>query len=138
MKYYLKRSDYVVENMTIDYDKLSKQILDLDPQIRFAGVVNQKGVIVAGGQKENIERILSDDDVKMSIHYALQKRELYTNLAYKIGHETSSITEYEKITMISVPINSNELFLISTEPRVDYLKIIDQVHSAIDSQKSIS
>ena len=121
--------------MTVNYDELSKQVLALDPQVRFAGVANSKGVIVAGGQKENVERLLSDDDVKMSIHYALQKRDLYTNLAYRIGHERSSITEYEKVTMMSIPINSNELFLISTEPRADYLKIIDYVHSALDSQK---
>jgi hypothetical protein len=71
----------------------------------------------------------------MSIHYALQKRELYTNLAYKIGYERSSITEYEIVTMMSIPINSNELFLVSTEPRADYLKIIDYVHSKLDSSK---
>ena len=121
--------------MTVNYDELSKQVLALDPQVRFAGVANSKGVIVAGGQKENVERLLSDDDVKMSIHYALQKRDLYTNLAYRIGYERSSITEYEKVTMMSIPINSNELFLISTEPRADYLKIIDYIHSALDSQK---
>ena len=124
--------------MTVNYDELSKQVLALDSQVRFAGVANSKGVIVAGGQKENVERLLSDDDVKMSIHYALQKRDLYTNLAYRIGHERSSITEYEKVTMMSIPINSNELFLISTETRADYLKIIDYIHSALDSQKDAS
>ncbi|MDH3312015.1 MAG: hypothetical protein OEM28_02575 [Nitrosopumilus sp.] len=121
--------------MTINYDELSKKVLALDSQVRFAGVANSKGELVAGGHNENVEGILSGDEVKMSMHYALQKRELYTNLAYKIGKETSSITEYEKVTMISVPINSNELFMISTEPRADYLKIIDYVHSALDSQK---
>ena len=118
--------------MTINYDNLTKQILDSDSQVRFAGVVNSKGVIVAGGQKENIERLLSDDDVKMSIHYALQKRDLYTNLAYKIGYEKSSITEYDLVTMISIPLNSRELFLISTEPRAEYLKIIDRVYSLLN------
>ena len=121
--------------MTIDYNELSKKIIDLDPQVRFAGVANNKGMIVAGGQKDNVEQLLSEDDVKMAIHYALQKRESFTNLAYKIGNETSSITEYGVVTMISIPINSQELFLISTEPRADYLKIIDYIHSALDSQK---
>jgi len=121
--------------LTIDYNELSKKIIDLDPQIRFAGVANNKGVIVAGGQKDNVKQLLSEDDVKMSIHYSLQKRELFTNLAYKIGNEKSSITEYAVVTMISIPINSQELFLISTEPGADYLKIINYVHSALDSQK---
>ena len=121
--------------MTIDYDEMSKQILDLDPKVRFAGVANSKGEMIAGGHKENIEKILVGDEVSMSIHYALQKRDLYTNLAYKLGHERSSITEYAIVTMINIPINSNELFLISVEPRADYMKIIDYVYSLLDSQK---
>ena len=114
-----------------NYDELTKKILALDPQVRFAGVANNKGELVAGGQKDDVEKLLAEDDVKMSIHYALQKRDLYTNLAYRIGNETSSITEYEKVTMITVPISSSELFLVSTEPRADYLKIIDAVRSEL-------
>ena len=121
--------------MALDYDKLSKQVLDLDPRVRFAGVANSKGELVAGGQKENVEKMLADDEVKMSIHYALQKRDLYTNLAYRIGHERSEIHEFEKVTLISIPINSGDLFMTSTEPRADYLKIINHVHSVLDSQK---
>lgn len=117
------------------YDELCEQILALEPEVRFAGVANSKGELISGGKKKNIESMLSGEDVKMSIHYALQKRDLYTNLAYKIGSERSSITEFEKVTMIGIPINSNDIFLISTEPRADYLKIIDHVHSALDSQK---
>ena len=120
--------------MTINYDELSKQVLDIDPKIRFAGVANSKGEMVAGGQKEDVEKLLDGDNVKMSIHYALQKRDLYTNLAYKIGKEQSSITEYELVTMISIPINSSDLFMVSTEPRADYLKIIDFIHSSLNSQ----
>lgn len=121
--------------MTINYDEMSKQILDLDPEVRFAGVANSKGEMIAGGHKENVEKILVGDEVKMSIHYALQKRDLYTNLAYKLGHERSSITEYAIVTLINIPINSNDLLLISVEPRADYLKIIDHVYSLLDSQK---
>jgi len=123
--------------MIVDYDKMSKQILDLDPKVRFAGVVNSKGEMIAGGHKENLEKLLVGAEVNMSIHYALQKRDLYTNLAYKIGRERSSITEYEIVTMINIPINSNELLLISVEPRSDCTKIIDYVYSLLDSQKDI-
>jgi hypothetical protein len=117
------------------YDQLCKQIIELDPMVRFAGVANSKGELVSGGAKENIDQILSTDEMKMSIHYALQKRDLYTNLAYRIGHERSAVTEYDKVSLISIPINSSDLFMISTEPRADYLKIIDYVHSALESQK---
>ena len=122
--------------MSLNYDEITKKVLDSDPQIRFAGVANSKGEMIAGGQKDNVEKMLDENETKMSIHYALQKRDLYTNLAYKIGNERSSITEYEKVTLISIPINSQELFLTSTEPRADYLKVIDYIHSLIDSPES--
>ena len=134
MKYSERKSNMASEIMTINYDDLTKQILDLDSQVRFAGVANSKGELVAGQHKENVEKMLENDEVGMSIHYALQKRDLYTNLAYKIGSEKSSITEYEKVTMISIPITSQDLCLISTEPRADYLKIIDYVLSVVNSQ----
>jgi len=123
--------------MTIDYNELTKKVLDLESDIRFTGVVNNKGELIAGGYNENIEEILNDHDQKMSIHYALQKRELYTNLAYKLGKEQCSITEYEKVTLITIPINSNELFLVSTEPRAEYFKIIDFVLSSLTLQNNV-
>lgn len=139
-----KRNDEIFQKMalcgdkilTTDYDDMCQQIFALDPHVRFAGVANSKGELVSGGPRDNVETILVNDEMKMSIHYALQKRDLYTNLAYKVGHEMSSITEYEKVTMISIPINSQELFLISTEPRADYLKIIDHIRSELKSQKN--
>ncbi|WP_297591860.1 hypothetical protein [Nitrosopumilus sp.] len=121
----------------IDYSELSKQVLNLYPQVKFAGIVNTKGELVAGGPKNNVEQILTKDESKMSMHYAIQKRELYTNLAYKIGKERSAITEFEKAALVSIPLNSNELFLIRTEIGVDYQKIVNFVYSKIDSKNHI-
>jgi len=123
--------------MAVNYNELTKQVLNIYPEVKFAGIVNVKGEIVAGGHKENVTQILEGDEVKMSIHYAIQKRDLYTNLAYKIGHEKSAITEFEKVIMISIPMNSNELFLVRTDKGINYLKIIEFIYSKIDPKKHI-
>ena len=60
--------------LTADYNELTKQVLNLYPQVKFAGIVNVKGEIVAGGHKENVDQLLVGDEVKMSIHYSIQKR----------------------------------------------------------------
>ncbi|WP_237089240.1 DUF6659 family protein [Nitrosopumilus adriaticus] len=123
--------------MAANYNDLTKQVLNLQPQVKFAAVVNVKGEIVAGGHKENVEQLLVGDNSKMSIHYALQKRDIYTNLTYRIGKERSAITEFEKVAIISIPINSNELFLVRTDKGVDYFKIVEFVYSKLDPQKYI-
>ena len=107
--------------------------MELDSLVRFAGVVNKNGELISGGQKDNVENLLLPEEVKMSIHYALQRRDSYTNLEYKIGDEKSSVTEYEKVTLISIPINHNDLFLSSIEPDSDHYKIINHVCSFLKS-----
>ena len=127
-----------MKKLTVDYNELTKQVLNLYPTSRnLREIVNVKGEIVAGGHKENVDQLLVGDEVKMSIHYSIQKRDIYTNLAYKIGKERSAITEFEKAIIISIPINSNELFLIRTDKGADYLKIVDFVYSKLDPQKYI-
>ena len=59
--------------MTVNYDELSKQVLDLDTQVRFAGVANSKGVMIAGGHKENIEKILEGDNVSITYRIYLSR-----------------------------------------------------------------
>ncbi len=72
----------------------------------------------------------------MSIHYSIKKRDTYTNLEYKIGKESSAITEFEKVIIISIPVNSNELFLIRTDKGANYLEIVDFVHSKLNPQNT--
>ncbi len=52
------------------------------------------------------------------------------NLSYKFGKEKSSITEYEKVTLISLHLDEN-LFLLSIDPDVDYGNIISKTNSII-------
>jgi hypothetical protein len=60
----------------------------------------------------------------MSIHYTYQRWENLQNLEYKIGKEKTSVNEYDKVTLISIPFNENELYLLSSEPKSNYNNII--------------
>lgn len=113
------------------YDALCKNALELDPLIRFTGVMNDFGELYSDFYKEGVYKLLSSDEIRMSLHYTLQRRENVANLSYKIGNEKSTITEYDKVTLICIPINEKELFLLSTEPKADYFGIISKVNSLI-------
>ena len=117
----------------MDKAELCKKALEIDSQIRFTGVVNNKGILTDGGNKEGTESFLSTEEISMATHYTLQRWMQCQNLEYKIGKEKASITEYEKVTMISMPLSGSELFLISTEPNADYLSIIKQASSLLEN-----
>ncbi|NIP61593.1 MAG: hypothetical protein GWN01_05920 [Nitrosopumilaceae archaeon] len=57
------------------------------------------------------------------------------NLAHKIGNEKFSMTEYDKIKQISIPLNGKNLLLISTDLDANHNKIIERSLGLIDANK---
>jgi len=115
----------------MDYEKLCDEVLRVDPQIRFTGILDAKGDLIVE-KNRNDAKLLNPDEVKMSVHYTFERWTRIQNLSYKLGKEKTSITEYEKVTLISLHFEKN-LFLLSTEPGVDYMKIISKTSSLISS-----
>ena len=56
----------ILDITTMDFDKLCKDILDLDPKVRFAGVCDDSGEIKFGGQREGVTNLLSKEETKRS------------------------------------------------------------------------
>ena len=108
----------------MDYDELCKNVLGLDSKIRFVGVVNTQGVQINSMNQEGVEDYLSPSELKMSLHYSMVEWEKSKNLSHKIGYERASVVEYDKVTLISIPLNSSDLFVASIEPNEDYFKMI--------------
>jgi len=35
----------------MDYERVCKKVMELDPKIRFAGLINEKGRLIGGGMR---------------------------------------------------------------------------------------
>ena len=111
----------------MDFDMLCKSILEIDPLVRFAGVCDHTGEIKHGGHANGIQNLLSADETKRSNLQALARWGLRNTLAPKIGYGKYSMTEYEKIKRITMPLKGEHLLLVTTEIRADHVKIIRAV-----------
>jgi len=116
----------------LDYSKLCQKSLEIDPEIRFAGILDKEGCLVFGIHKDGVTSLLNDDEVKMSIHYTFQRWENLQNLEYKIGKEKTAVNEYDKVTLISIPFNKDDLFLVSSEPKSNYNNILTKTKSILE------
>ena len=117
----------------MDYEKLCKNILELDPKIRFTGVVNTKGVLINNVEQKGVEQYLSPDELKMSIHYSMWEWEKSQNLSHELCFEKSSVLEYDKVSLISIPIDNSNLFVASIEPNEDFFKMILKIKPMIEN-----
>ena len=111
----------------MDYGKLCKDILNLDPKIRYAGICDNTGETKFGGQRQGVQNLLSLEETKRSNLQALARWALRNSLSPKIGKGKYAIAEYEKLKRITVPLENDHLLLITTEVEADHQKIIDNV-----------
>ena len=117
----------------MDFDNLCKRILDMDKNIRFAGVCDESGEIKYGNQREGVENILSNEETKKSNLQALARWGLRNSLAPKIGKGKYAMAEYEKIKRITIPLPDEHLLLVTTEVKADHGKIINNIISLLSA-----
>ena len=91
----------------MNYDKFCNDVLDMDHGIRFVALGNRNGELVGSSTRQDAQRLLDPQEVKMSIYHAYLRNETRKNLAHRIGKVKYSMTEYEKIKRITVPIEKD-------------------------------
>jgi hypothetical protein len=112
----------------MDYGRLCREILSVDPKIRYAGVCDETGETKYGGQREGVKNLLSSEETKKSNLQALARWALRNTLSPKIGKGRYAMAEYEKVKRITIPLEDNDRLLsITTEVDVNHDRIIDHV-----------
>ncbi len=111
----------------MEYDRLCEEILRIDPKVRFAGVCDETGEIKHGGHREAMRSLLTPEESKRSLVWAIAGWRLNNSLAPKIGKGKYVMTEHEKVKRITMTLDESHFLLISTEVDADHTKIIDSV-----------
>ncbi|MDH3618915.1 MAG: hypothetical protein OES14_05495 [Nitrosopumilus sp.] len=124
----------------MDFNKLCNSILKSDKKIRFAGVLDTRGNLVAQKSSSDSSSLLSNEELKMLVYYASDRRNRLQNLQHKLGEVKETITKFENVSTIILNLNQN-LFLISTDPSSNNSKIASNIWKIIEKkpvQKSMT
>src|SRR5580693_8860875 len=104
--------------MTYPLDKLCFQIFKIDRRVRYAGVLDDTGRVIAGGMRKGIS----------SLEPASEDLRLMANLTIQIGTDKTwdryfgniqfTFVKREKVNMMTFNLGEN-FMLVSTEPDFD-------------------
>jgi len=106
-----------------DYFKLCNDVKELDPKIRFAGVINERGRLVAGGMKEGVESLENkkeDEVLFMELALRVKMRKEFDK---QLGSVNFVMALREKALAMSFPIGSSDILYVFAEPDTDYQKL---------------
>jgi hypothetical protein len=111
----------------LDLNELCKRIILLDKSIRFAGVADMKGTMVAEAYREGLVPLLTKQETDLSALQAIVKMATRRTLEEKkLGKIIYAFALYEKLKRATIPLmNENDCFLlISFELQADHESII--------------
>ena len=93
--------------------------MNLDPKIRFVGVINERGKLVAGGMKEGIEPLEGEkEDEMLFMELALRVR-MRKEFDKQLGCVKFAMALRERALAMSFPIKEDILYVYA-EPSADY------------------
>ena len=109
---------------------LSDRIIKLDKNIRFVGVVNGRGEVIEGGFQQGIRPLLDGTDEQQMYVQSLANVTSLQQLSDRLGKVRYSITEHEKVILLTVPL-ADGILCVSASSKADPMKIRDKVMKEI-------
>ncbi len=113
-------------------EEFSKNILSLDPSIRFAGVIERSGHLFAGGMREGVDKHLTSKTADWSLVLSAHIVFLRESFSAELGSLNYVLYNYDKVKMVSMPVKEY-ILVFSVESNGNSDDIINKVSKYIKS-----
>jgi hypothetical protein len=108
----------------MDLNKLCERVFALNDDIRYAGVIDSIGTLIAGGMRRGIDSIVSETDEELFLTQAALRKSMRERFDASMGRARFAYVEREKMSMLTFYM-ADKMLLVTLEPNVDS-------HTAID------
>ena len=106
----------------MDYEKLCELAKKADSNVRFAGIINSRGRLIAGGMIPSKKRLgdrKRDEMLYMELALRVKMRREFDD---DLGKVKFSMSFREKLIVMSFPIK-NDVLMVSMERKTQFEKI---------------
>jgi uncharacterized protein DUF6659 len=113
-------------NQTGVLESICKKILDLDPKIRFAGIISYKGKLLAGGEKEGVKMLVDKKNHEILFMEVALRVRMRQEFDKQLGPVNFTVSHRRKMVIMSFPFR-NEILYVSGENDLDLAKVPSEI-----------
>ena len=117
----------------LDYNKICENIKKLDPEIRFVGMINPRGRLVAGGMKEGVKPLESSKDEEMLFMELALRVRMRKEFDRQLGKVKFSMSLRDKALAMSFPIGLEDTLYVYAEPSADFRRLPNKIIKLIEN-----
>ena len=117
---------------TMKSEEFSKNILSLDPAIRFAGLIERSGHLFAGGMREGTNTQLNNKNSDLSLLQSAHIVFLRERFSQELGYLKYVLYDYDKVKMFNIPVKEY-ILVFSAESNANVEDLVNKVSQYIKS-----
>jgi hypothetical protein len=117
---------YIMDNQT-----LCERIFALHDDIRYAGVVDDSGMLIAGGMRNGIDSIVDQNNEELYLAQTALRKSMRQRFDGTMGKSRFAYVEREKISILTLYMNKNTV-IVTMEPNVDSHTAVDIAQDALE------
>ena len=118
----------------INYSKICNQILEVDKDIRFVGIISEKGELASYEYSSKITPLLSKKETESSVLEAFRRFKSRKKFQQKIGPPIYTITNYGDIKRATLFIKNLGLLLLSFDKNKDEYLLLNKIFFHLQGQ----
>ena len=119
-------------------EEFSKNLLALDPAIRFAGLIERSGHLFAGGMREGADTKLNEKNSDLSLLQFAHIVFLRERFSKELGSLKYVLYDYDNVKMFNMPVKEY-ILVFSAESDANAEDIVNKVSQYIKSiEKDLS
>jgi hypothetical protein len=118
----------------IKAEEFAKNILTIDPKIRFAGLIERSGYLFAGGFREGVNHYLKRSNAELSLSQSAHIVYLREKFLTELGNLKYIVYYYDKVKLFSMPVKQH-ILVFSTESTASTEDVASKVSQYIKSME---
>ena len=95
----------------------------LDPKIRFVGVINERGKLLAGGLRKGLDSLEDPKDDEMLFTEVALRARMRKEFDVQLGPVKFAMSVRDKVVIMSFPLSDRDILYVSANNDIDYGKI---------------
>jgi hypothetical protein len=115
----------------MDYVKLCEAVFALHDDVRYAGVIDDAGSVIAGGMKRGMGSIMDENNEELYLAQTALRKSMRERFDGTLGKARFAFVERENISILTFYMDEN-LLLVTLEPNINSHTAIDIAEDVMD------
>ncbi|MEO9321579.1 MAG: DUF6659 family protein [Nitrososphaera sp.] len=120
-----------MNNDGINLTQLCEKVLTFDDDIRYAGVIDSGGALVAGGMRNGLDSLVAQTDEELFLAQTALRRSMRERFDSTMGTARFAYVEREKISILTFYMK-DKILVVTLEPNVESHTAMDIAEDTLE------